>query len=304
MILLIGQQIEDRRLFTYEERKQILKQTYGICACCGKKLTTKTMQVEHVIPISRGGTNDLSNLIALCPKHNKLKSNMLYLPDGFYMAIADRPLCKRLNKQFTEWFLQIKDDFDIEAFPMIAPAYNMIMSPVPFTHRSKLPFSENILLQWSYIGTERYEEIEAVTNLDLKEVRTKTNELYLTEHHKVALYSLRKVSTDKILAVCAVLLDCEKHYMTIYMPWCCMTTHLQHVPIESIAYNLLDTITNIADIPIHRYVLATEYENSLLHIRQAELHHFFGYGYQNINLGTADAIEITTENKSFIDMNL
>lgn len=46
---MIGEKTEERRLFTREERLEILKKSYGICACCGKKLTTKTLRVEHVI---------------------------------------------------------------------------------------------------------------------------------------------------------------------------------------------------------------------------------------------------------------
>ena len=49
---MVGEQIEERRLFSYEERKELLKENYGVCACCGKKLTTKTMTVEHIIPLT------------------------------------------------------------------------------------------------------------------------------------------------------------------------------------------------------------------------------------------------------------
>lgn len=62
--------IEERYIFSYEERKAALKRSRGICACCGKKLTTKTMTMDHIIPISRGGTNEPENLIALCEPCN------------------------------------------------------------------------------------------------------------------------------------------------------------------------------------------------------------------------------------------
>ena len=53
-----GTQAESRVLFGYEERKAVLQSSYGVCAHCGKKLTTKTMTIEHIIPLSRGGAND------------------------------------------------------------------------------------------------------------------------------------------------------------------------------------------------------------------------------------------------------
>ena len=72
-----GVQAESRVLFGYEDRKAVLKSSYGICAHCGKKLTTKTMTIEHIIPLSRGGANDPENLVALCYDCNQKKGNML-----------------------------------------------------------------------------------------------------------------------------------------------------------------------------------------------------------------------------------
>lgn len=63
-----GEQVEERRRFTKEERHAILMRNSCRCCTCNKKLTDKTMTVEHIIPISRGGTNDIKNLIPLCGK--------------------------------------------------------------------------------------------------------------------------------------------------------------------------------------------------------------------------------------------
>lgn len=70
---MIGEKTDKRRIFTPEEKKQLLKDNYGICAHCGKKLTLKTMTTEHIIPLSRGGKNEMENLTILCEKDNKKK---------------------------------------------------------------------------------------------------------------------------------------------------------------------------------------------------------------------------------------
>ena len=44
----------------------------GRCAGCGNKL--KEYHVDHIIPISRGGSNDFYNLQILCPLCNREKS--------------------------------------------------------------------------------------------------------------------------------------------------------------------------------------------------------------------------------------
>jgi len=44
-------------------RNQILKRDGYRCRICGR---THHLQVHHIIPLSRGGSNDPSNLITLC----------------------------------------------------------------------------------------------------------------------------------------------------------------------------------------------------------------------------------------------
>lgn|GEM_PF-5418039 len=54
-------------------REQILRRANGRCENCGEP--TKYLQLDHRIPVSRGGTNDPSNLQALCPSCNAKKGN-------------------------------------------------------------------------------------------------------------------------------------------------------------------------------------------------------------------------------------
>lgn len=52
------------------------KRQKGCCYYCGRKLG-KRYHVDHVIPITRGGTNDPSNLVIACPYCNRSKANKL-----------------------------------------------------------------------------------------------------------------------------------------------------------------------------------------------------------------------------------
>ena len=45
-------------------RKVVLARAAGRCELCGTSL--RRLQVDHVIPVSRGGGHDLGNLRALC----------------------------------------------------------------------------------------------------------------------------------------------------------------------------------------------------------------------------------------------
>lgn len=50
------------------------------CAYCPAELDVTTVTIDHVIPRSRGGTNDLGNLVLACWPCNKSKGNAI--PQG------------------------------------------------------------------------------------------------------------------------------------------------------------------------------------------------------------------------------
>lgn len=56
-------------------RYEVLKAADGRCALCGISSQERPLQVDHIKPRSRGGTNSLENLQALCDDCNRAKSN-------------------------------------------------------------------------------------------------------------------------------------------------------------------------------------------------------------------------------------
>lgn len=85
------QQVEERKIFTFQEKKDILAKTDGKCAHCGLGLTPthKKFTIEHMIPISKGGTNEMVNLLPLCEECNKSKGNMFIHPADYYKYIKE-----------------------------------------------------------------------------------------------------------------------------------------------------------------------------------------------------------------------
>ena len=56
-------------------RYEVLRESNGRCALCGATKKERILQVDHIKPRSRGGSNDKSNLQALCDECNRAKSN-------------------------------------------------------------------------------------------------------------------------------------------------------------------------------------------------------------------------------------
>ena len=61
-----------------EVRKFVFERNNYQCQSCNKTdLTAKTLQVDHIIALAQGGTNDFSNFQTLCAKCNREKSAKL-----------------------------------------------------------------------------------------------------------------------------------------------------------------------------------------------------------------------------------
>lgn len=64
---------------TKEEKKKTHEQSGYVCYYCGKKLVPNhfTTTVDHIIPVSLGGTEEPENLVSCCVKCNSEKSSLL-----------------------------------------------------------------------------------------------------------------------------------------------------------------------------------------------------------------------------------
>lgn len=87
------------RLMKKEIREKVYAKCNGRCGYCGRALTYKQMQVDHVYPKCRGmnavirGTDDFVNLLPACARCNRWKST--YSLETFRSEIKAQ--IKRLN---------------------------------------------------------------------------------------------------------------------------------------------------------------------------------------------------------------
>ena len=56
-------------------RYRVLKEAHGRCALCGAMKDTALLDIDHIIPRSRGGKTEYTNLQVLCAKCNRTKGN-------------------------------------------------------------------------------------------------------------------------------------------------------------------------------------------------------------------------------------
>lgn len=75
----------EHKLIAPHDKRRIYDRQNGLCAYCGQHRNIKYMTVDHIIPLSKGGTDDTENLQCTCKLCNRLKDNML--PHEFTLFI-------------------------------------------------------------------------------------------------------------------------------------------------------------------------------------------------------------------------
>jgi 5-methylcytosine-specific restriction endonuclease McrA len=93
-------------------RKAVLRRDGFRCAYCLGPADT----IDHVIPRSRGGIHDWTNVVASCKKHNLLKGDRLLSELGWSLKIKPRPPKGNI------WALKQAEEFDPAWTPYLASA--------------------------------------------------------------------------------------------------------------------------------------------------------------------------------------
>lgn len=72
-----GVAYQQGRMYGYSDKKAyLLEREQGCCIYCGIHASKAKMEIEHVIPRSRGGTDSLNNLVLSCHACNQAKGSL------------------------------------------------------------------------------------------------------------------------------------------------------------------------------------------------------------------------------------
>lgn len=92
------------RVLTYDKvpprrirltRRNVYARDNSTCQYCGKKFKTEDLNLDHVIPKSKGGTNTWENIVCSCIKCNSKKMDRL--PEEAGMKLIKRPRVPKHN---------------------------------------------------------------------------------------------------------------------------------------------------------------------------------------------------------------
>jgi len=100
-----GVQYQQGELAGYEVREYLLTKWGRKCAYCGA--TDRPLQIEHLVPKARGGSDSVSNLTIACEPCNQRKGNCTAVEFGFpqLLAQAKQPLKDAAAMNSVRWAL-------------------------------------------------------------------------------------------------------------------------------------------------------------------------------------------------------
>ncbi len=132
-----GVEYQQGELMGYEVREYLLEKWGRKCAYCGAKNTA--LEVEHITPKSRGGSNRISNLTLACRTCNENKGAQTATEFGYpdIQKQAKRPLKDAATMNATRWALytQLKNSgLPIEIGTGGRTKYNRLQQGYPKAH--------------------------------------------------------------------------------------------------------------------------------------------------------------------------
>lgn len=103
----------DRKPLSKKIRFEVFKRDKFTCQYCGRMAPDVVLQVDHIKPVSKGGKNDILNLVTSCADCNNGKSNIELSDDSIVRKqqaqlknIADR-------KEQLEMLIKWRDELDV-----------------------------------------------------------------------------------------------------------------------------------------------------------------------------------------------
>ena len=106
-------------------RFEIFKRDDFTCAYCGSKPPKTVLEVDHILPVSKGGTNALENLITSCFECNRGKSNISL--QSIPTSLEDKAIIAAAkSEQYKAYLKHVKqiEKFNLQLVDMVEAAYN------------------------------------------------------------------------------------------------------------------------------------------------------------------------------------
>lgn len=154
-----------RKPITKTVRFEVFKRDSFRCQYCGASAPDVILEVDHIKPVSKGGTNDIMNLVTACRDCNRGKSDRV-LSDKSIVEVQRQQLeAQQERREQLEMMLKWRDELETEMEIQIDAVENIFIKYTDYgfsetgrinTRRLIKRFGINEVLEAAEISLERY----------------------------------------------------------------------------------------------------------------------------------------------------
>jgi len=122
-----------RRPLSKKLRFEVLKRDGYVCQYCGHGAPKVVLHIDHIVPVARGGSNDIENLVTACEACNSGKRASFH-DDQLGEVIALRKKVEQLEEDILllRQEREIFRDNALSSAEQICNSYDLDLAPVDF----------------------------------------------------------------------------------------------------------------------------------------------------------------------------
>lgn len=99
-----------RKLISKKLRFEVFKRDYFTCQYCSSKPPKVPLEIDHITPVSKGGKNNIDNLITACFDCNRGKSNneLTSIPKSIIEKSEGKKIALAQYKEYQKMILLVE----------------------------------------------------------------------------------------------------------------------------------------------------------------------------------------------------
>lgn len=161
-----------RKPLSKKTRFEVFKRDNFTCQYCSAKSPNVVLEVDHLLPVCKKGTNDIDNLITACFDCNrgKGKNELTSIPESVSEKLEKKRIAQSQYKEYLKLIQQRKKQED-EEVDMVEKIYNATFNDWWFSDKFRLSVKnfisklgiESVMQAMEYSCSKIYNENKALS---------------------------------------------------------------------------------------------------------------------------------------------
>lgn len=128
-----------RKSISKKIRFEVFKRDNFTCQYCSSKPPQVPLEIDHIVPVCKKGTNHIDNLVTACFDCNRGKSGneLTSIPSTLSEKAETKKIALAQYREYQKILLQHKKQMDLDIL-MVEQIYNSVFTEYIFTEKFKM----------------------------------------------------------------------------------------------------------------------------------------------------------------------